>query len=135
MSQTGEREMALDAYLTKYLLIHISAECEHKIKEMIIKRVSKSADAGLISYVDKRTDIRDLSIGSIKGKILKPLKIPADDIFDRLDERIKQSYANIHENRNLAAHGKDINMSFDEVVRAYDDVQQVLSTIDTAINP
>ena len=135
MSQAGTQEIPIGDYLTKYLLIHISAECEHKIKEMIMERAKKSLDSGLISYIDKIIHIRALNTGDIKGNILRPLEVPEDNVFDRLDDRVKQSYCNIHENRNKAAHGEEIKMSFDEVVTAYDDVQQVLSAINTVINP
>lgn len=134
MDKDDMEETPLGSYLTKYALIHICAEYEREIKDIVIKRAAKSNDDGLVAYVERRVDIRDLCFGAIRGNILKPFKVNDTHIFDGLGKEI-QAYNNLVTNRNEAAHGGDIRMSFSEVVSAYEDSKRVLCALSDVVNP
>ena len=135
LDKTNSWGTDLETYLTKYTLIHICAECEYEIKAMIKKRASKCHDLELTSYVEERADIRDLRIHSIKGNILGKFSQKYSDIFiKQLDDKIISDYSNIIINRNLAAHGNDIHMSFSNVINAYSSVKTILNTLSGTIS-
>ena len=102
---------------------------------MIRKRAYKCHDAELTSYVEGRTDIRDLRIRSIKGNILDKFSEEYSDTFvEQLDDKTITDYGSIIVNRNLAAHGDNIRMSFNNVINAYESVKTILRTLSGTIN-
>lgn len=130
-------EPLLADFLTRYLLIHICAECEKSIKEIIKSRVVKSGDNELVSFVVAKVDVRSLRINDIRKNILKPFSERCVNLFNsKLREKadLESKYQNIVENRNQAAHGGTLQMSFNELRDSYRSVRDVVMAISDAIN-
>ena len=93
-------------------------------------------DTDLTSYVMKNTHLRGLKIKSLKEGVLNNFNAQYSKTFNnKLSDQILQEYSNIVTNRHLAAHGGDINMTFDEVSKAFESVKCVLDTLSNILNP
>jgi hypothetical protein len=137
LSTTNSNDTEIDSFLTRYLLVYICGEYEKEIKEIIKRRVDKTDDKELASFVAEKVDVRSLRISDIKGNILKPFSEKCVKFFDSKirggDSEIK--YQNIVENRNLVAHGETVNMTFKELNESYKLATDVVKAISDAINP
>ena len=136
LENTKTKGTTLESYLTKYLLISICAEYEKEIKRIVHRKAINPSNDDLTSFIIKKTDVRSLRISELKGNILKLFNdsypITFQNSLDQTDSTLK--YSNIVENRNLAAHGESINMSFDEVVDTYESAEVVLQIFSNVLN-
>lgn len=134
---TNSNDTEIDSFLTQYLLVYICGEYEKEIKEIIKRRVDKTGDRELASFVAEKGDVRSLRIGDLRGNILKPFSDKCAKLFDSkikgTDSEIK--YQNIVENRNLVAHGESVNMTFKELSESYRLATDVVKAVSDAINP
>jgi len=140
LHNTNSRGSEIETYLTKYLLILICSNYEKRIRELIIERVKRTNDMDLVSFVDKtyRSSLRSLRLSELRGNFLKRfsekyLKDFDNKIIPNNDTAIK--YGNIVENRNAAAHGGDVNMTFRELVESIKIAETVISTLAEILCP
>lgn len=135
LKQTKTKGTQLESYLAKFLLISISAEYEKEYRRIVSTKAKKNGSNQLASFIIKKTDVRSLKIGDIKGNILNLFDENYPKEFQkRLDDSSATKYNNIIENRNLAAHGESIHMSFDEVVKTYQSAEEVLTIFSDVMN-
>ena len=127
----------MEAHLAKYLLVYICGEYEKKIKDIVRRKAAKSGNSDLISYVVNKTPVRRYTLSDLRSDILKQFNERYATIFhQKLDGTVAaQRYSNIITNRNLAAHGEDINMSFDEIIGTYQDAEYVLDVFSSILKP
>ncbi len=121
----------IEDYLTKFLLVYVCGEYEKEIKQMINQRVIKTGDRELSSFVSNKIDVRSLYLRDIRGNILKHFSADVRDSFNAIISGTESElrYHNIIENRNLAAHGEPINMTFPEFIQSYKLAGDILKAI------
>ena len=125
----------LEVCLTGFILIHICAECEERIKEIIQKKIKSGRYASIVPHLPNSFDIRDLHTGRLSKNILKYFNPKYPDLFrKKLDNKTIAEYDNILINRNLAAHGQTLHMSFDEVIKTYGCYDDVLNAFSQTLN-
>ena len=136
IQKTNSQGTPLESHLTKYLLIYICAEYEKEFRKIVQRKAVNNGDHELASFIVKRTDVRSLKIKDLKNNILNLFNENHSASFQELLEKSDavNKYHNIVENRNLAAHGESINMSFDELLKTYEDATEVLNIFSKILN-
>lgn len=136
LDRTGSRSTVIESHLARFMLVHICGHYEAEIAAIISKRVKMSGDEGVASYVasllERRTPIHPDSLrGVLRGfgpECLKRFRRDAG----RVD--ILQ-YTNVVDNRNRSAHGKYIQVTFDEVCAYHDGAKRVIVAFGNALSP
>lgn len=136
LKNTKTSGTSLESYLTKYLLISICAEYEKEIKRIVRRKAINPTNEDLTSFIIKKTDVRSLRICDLKNNILRLFNDSYPIKFQELLNGMNyvSKYSNIVENRNLAAHGESVNMSFDELIKTYESAENVLKVFSTVLN-
>lgn len=136
LKKTNTEGTPLEAYLTKYLLIHIGAEYEKEFRRIVQRRAINNGDHELASFVIKKIDVRSLRTRDLKANILDLFNERHSESFQKLLDKTPATskYQNIITNRNLAAHGEPINMSFNELITTYESATEVLNIFSSILN-
>lgn len=126
----------IESILTKYLLVYICGAYETEIKKMVAERAAKAGDKELESFIRStiRT-FRSLRIEDIRGSLLGRFSDGYKSSFDSkiLGTEAATRFSNIILNRHSLAHGREINITFDELVESYYKAEQVLNAIKEAL--
>lgn len=127
----------IKSYLTEFLLIRICAEYEKEIKRIIVNRTELTGDMELASFMKQKGDVRDLSTSALKGNILKPFSQKYGDLFDKMvaGTEYETRYNNIITNRNKAAHGGIVNMTFEELIQSYPLAKRIMDSMSKILTP
>lgn len=131
--ETNSKGTEIESYFTKYLLILISACFEEEIERIFIQRAEKSSDEFLIHYFKNEIPNKLKSVGI--GKLSNFIQRFGEEYKTKFIQEISTSqeatqYSNLITNRHAVAHEtKSINMSYDEVVQAYQDSNVILDKI------
>lgn len=133
---TNAKGTEVESFLTQFLLVNICGEFEKDIKEMLFDRADKCGDPDVASYIKNSFDGRSIKLGDIKGTILKKFNDKHGKTFD---EKLKLGdaevcYNNIIENRDSSAHGRSVNMSFDELIASYYPAKRVMTAMFEVLN-
>lgn len=119
----------IEAYLTQYLLILISATVEEEIEKIVAMRASKTKDKHIESFVNSCCGdmFKSFSSGQIAG-ILGRFGPEYKEKFKKKVSGLKaqQLYDNIISNRHSTAHKSGSNVSFHELVNSYEQGHIVL---------
>ncbi|MFH0830069.1 MAG: HEPN domain-containing protein [Candidatus Aenigmatarchaeota archaeon] len=132
LENTKTKGTEIEPMITKHLLVHICGEYEKEIKNMIIQRVAvMTTDEKITSFVEKTIKyFRCLKIKDIKGLLGRFSESYKDAFSCKIDDtEFMDRFGNIVANRDLAAHGGNINTTFDEVVESYAKAEPVLDAI------
>jgi hypothetical protein len=131
LSITNSKDTEIEGFLIRFLLVRMCAEYEKEIEQLVVRRAEKSGDREIISYIEKTVDVRNIKVGSIKGNILRRFgEECANSFWEKVDNTEEgQRYDNILENRNQAAHGGVVNMTFRELVESHEFAKKVLTAL------
>ena len=116
------------------MLVHICGHYEIEIFRIITDRVQRSGDDGVSSYVasllDHRVPIHPSSLkGALRGFGAECLDKFLQDVgYDDL-----RQYRAIVENRNKSAHGRPIQVTFDDVCARHVNAKRVIYTFGRAL--
>lgn len=129
------RGTELESYLTKFLLISITGRFEEDIKRILLARICSCNDQQLTKYVEKKfLRHKHLKLPDIRGEILTKFD---GNLKIKFDKQIKgdpeTNYNNIVDNRNSAAHGRSIQLTFRDTVMAYGEAQKVIGALEDAL--
>lgn len=127
ISSLQKRDPKIESFLTSYLLILIAIYFEREIKQMVIVTVPTKTGCKKLNYYFEKTS------GS-KPKGLKTSQLPEflgnfggncrknfeARCQDKKNSRAVAGYNNIIANRHNAAHQETVNMTFKEVIDAYE---------------
>jgi hypothetical protein len=133
---TGAKGTEIESILTKYLLVYICGAYETEIKSMITLRAAKTGDKEVESFVKNTIKtFRSLKLDDIRGKLLGRFSDGCKSLFDSEIKNTEAAtrYSNIITNRHLVAHGREINITFDELVISYQKAGDVLAAIRDAL--
>ena len=133
---TGTKGTEIESILTKYLLVYICGAYETEIKKMVAERAAKAGDKELESFIRSTIKtFRSLSIEDIRGSLLGRFSDGYKSSFDSkiLGTEAATRFSNIILNRHSLAHGKEINITFDELVESYYKAEEVLIAIKEAL--
>lgn len=136
LDNTGSKGTEIESILTKYLLVYICGIYETEIKKMVIQRVAKAGDKELESFVKNTIKtFRSLKMEEIRGNLLGRFSDSCKTIFDDkiLGTEAGTRFTNIVINRHSIAHGKEINITFDELEESYYKAETVLTAIQEAL--
>lgn len=128
----------IEAYLTRYILILISASFEEEFEKMFVERCRKSNDQFVISYMETVISDKLKSVG-IK-KLSHFIKAFGGNYSDKFIREVSQTpmctyYSNLIENRHKVAHETaQVNMTFPEVVESYGKCHMIIETVYDIIN-
>ena len=125
---SGTIEVEIESLLTRSLLILIYAEFERAIKNLIKKRCSSIADDSVKNFAVGCTDrvFRGLRIDEMAGLLGQFDKSCKETFTHRLDQKTKDMYNNVLNNRHQVAHGKGSAVTFREVKQYYEHAHVVL---------
>ena len=128
------RDLQIQNFLTRYLIIQISGEYEKEIKKTVSKRISSSNDSELISFIDETIDrIRNFKMGDLKG-ILNKFDTRRGELFESwVTPEHATLYSNIIENRNFSAHGQPTQMTLDELIESHKKAKTVIKQFQHAL--
>ena len=132
LEKTNTKGTEIEDYLTKYLLVHICGCYENEIKNIAMKRASQANDKEVEEFVKNSIKkLRSFRISDITGNILGNFSDKYKAHFNSLIKgtEMETRFSNLVENRHLFAHGKDINMTFDELVVSYNQSHEILDKI------
>jgi len=126
---------SVSGYLTQYVLIAFSADLERELKIIICEILERNSTPFLSAFITNtlgsiisRTKKRELAdtVGMFgNDKREKFLKIVDDEVFAR--------YQNYLVNRDEAAHGKSINLTWADIQRIVEDGEKVMLAFREAI--
>ncbi|MCX5802135.1 MAG: HEPN domain-containing protein [Proteobacteria bacterium] len=136
LDNTGSKGTEIESILTKYLLVYICGAYETEIKKMVTQRAAKAGDKELVSFVRSTIKtFRSLKMDDIRGNLLGRFCDSYKAIFDSkiIGTEAEARFTNIVLNRHLVAHGREINITFDELVESYYKASTVLNTIKEAL--
>lgn len=121
-------EIEIQNLLTQSLLILIYAEFERAIKNLIKKRCSSISDDAVKNFVVGCTDnvFRGLHIDAMAGLLGRFDKSCKETFTNRLDQKTKEMYNNILNNRHRVAHGEGSSVTFRDVEQSYEHAHVVL---------
>lgn len=132
---TNTRQTVIESQLTKFLLVHMCGYYEVEIVEIMSRRVQRSGDRGVASYVtsllERRAPIHPDSLKDILsgfgGGCLNKFRQGAksDDL---------RRYKNVVLNRNKSAHGRYVNVTFDDICEHHASAKRVISAFERALD-
>lgn len=138
LKETDSYNTPIEAYLTRYLLVLISASFEEYIEKIFIERGSKSADVFVTEYFKSEMPNKLKSVGITKiSEFLKKFGSNYRRKFqDEVSVTIEATlYSNIISNRHKVAHETEVpSMTFREVVDAYRRCNCILDKITDILN-
>ncbi len=119
----------IEAYLTQYLLILISATIEEEIEKIVAMRASKTKDWHIESFVNSACGdmYRSYSSGTIAGLLGRF----GSDYKEKFKYKVgglkaQQLYDNIISERHDTAHKSGSNITLHELVNSYEEGHIVL---------
>lgn len=122
----------IELFLVQYLLVRICAELEDRVPVLFERRCSRGTDAQLtqfaiktVHYVTKRFAIQDLGI------VLKRFDDGYHKHFNKavIANNSHLAWDSIYNNRHAVAHGAGIQMTFNDLSKAYGDCLSVLDAL------
>lgn len=136
LDRAGLRHTIIENQITRFMLVHICGHYEVEIVGIISSRVQRSGDSGVVSYVESTLDHRaPVHPSSLRG-VLKRFGTECLDRFHRAaDDSDLWKYRNMVENRNRSAHGKRIQVTFDEVCTYHAGAKRVIGAFGHALDP
>lgn len=132
LANTGSKGTEIESILTKYLLVYICGAYETEIKKMVVQRAGKTGDKELESFVRNTIKtFRSLRMKDIRESLLGRFSDVCKATFDGkiLGTEAETRFTNIILNRHSIAHGREIHMTFDELVDSYYKAEVVLTAI------
>lgn len=125
----------IEAYLTRYLLILISASFEEEIEKIITKRISKANDRHIESFAKSslQKTFRSIYTSEIAGLLGRFGPDYQTRFQFRLNAESVTVYNNIIRNRHITAHQSGSNITFKELVDSYEKAHSVLDAISETI--
>lgn len=116
------------------MLVHICGHYEVEIVRIISDRVLKSGDVGVSSYIasllERRAPIHPDSLMSVLRGFGAECLGEFRQSVERADLR---QYTNLVENRNKSAHGRRIQVTFDEVCAHHPSAKRVIDAFGHAL--
>ncbi len=132
LTETNTFGTEIEAYLTNYLLILISATIEEEIEKIVAMRASKTKDRHVESFVNSCCGdmYRSYNTGTITG-LLGRFGSDYKEQFKRKVSGLKaqQLYDNIITDRHKTAHKSGSNITFLELVDSYEKGHIVLDAL------
>ena len=128
-------EIEIESLLTQSLLILIYAEFELAIKNLIKKRCSSISDDSVKNFVVGCTDsvFRGLKIDEMAG-LLGRFDESCKETFTRgLNQKTRDMYNNILNNRHRVAHGEGSPVTFRDVKQSYEQAHVLLDCFREAL--
>lgn len=117
------------------MLVHICGHYEMEIVGIMSRRVQRSGDGGVASYVTSLLERRaPIHPDSLKD-ILRGFGGGCLDKFSRgarPDDLLR--YKNIVVNRNKSAHGRYVNVTFDDVCKHHASAKRVINAFERALD-
>jgi hypothetical protein len=127
----------LESFLAVNLIVGIVAECEDRVHWLFATRAARLKDYASQGFVFEAVDrtVRSLKTPEL-AECLSWFSPNTKQVFLQYvssDSGKRSAYNNLIENRNLAAHGSSLEMTFEEVVAAREAVGFVLSGVEKAL--
>ncbi|MCI4319699.1 MAG: hypothetical protein L3K23_06180 [Thermoplasmata archaeon] len=137
MADLDDHNGEIESYLTLNLVVGIAAECEYNIQRLFSSRAARRDDMLSQSFV---FEVVGRTVRSLKtSELAACLSWFGSDSKAKFVESLgkdrakETAYNNLIENRNLAAHGESMNMTFEEVVTAREAVVFVMDSVSRAL--
>lgn len=137
LNATNTKGTKIESFLTQFLLIRICGIYEKEIKSIMDQRVNKYGDVELASFVMKTfRAYQHVKLDDIRGKILKKF---GDDNIKSFNQKISGTkaeiwYGTLLSNRESAAHGGIINLTFDDLIKYHSEAKNVIITLAEVLN-
>ena len=128
LDNTGCRNTEIEIYIARYLQVMICASYEGKIKEIIAEKMSRTRKSYIQSFANSymKNLLRSIKTGDL-GEILNKFGSKYREKFiakinQTVETQRAQTYFNnIVTERHITAHDAGSSMTFDELVRMYND--------------
>lgn len=136
LDNTRAKGTEIESILTKYLLVYICGAYEIEIKRMVTQRAGKTGDREIESFVmNTIKTFRSLRMRDIRENLLGRFSDGCKAAFDSkvTGTEAETRFTNIILNRHSIAHGREIHMTFDELVESYYKAGTVLTAIKDAL--
>ena len=122
--------------LTEFLIVKICGYYEKEIERIFFKRISKSCDKQTISFFKSKFESwRHLKLENIIGELLGKYDENYKKEFNKLvDPFDKEKYNSLVTNRDLIAHGKNIETTFHEICLYHQAALNIFECLDNVLN-
>lgn len=132
LQKTLDVDSEVVSHFTSYLCVRTSGYVESSVKIILREYVtSKTSDPRLVNLVDARLK---RTMNPRKGAILNLTREFGKDWRDNLKGEIEgelvKSLEDIVDKRNDIAHGKDVDLSLNDLKRYFEDAKRVVEIID-----
>ena len=123
-------------YLIAYCVVRASGTIEVTYKNIIFDYLTTGAQSETVVYLEKM--ILESSSNPNTGNIsnlLQSVSVPWKDLFDQgvKEDNIKSDVNSLVQLRNDFAHGKNINISIDTVLRYFESATKMLYILDNIV--
>ena len=135
LDRTNTRNTVIETQLTKFMLVHICGHYEMEIIGIVSRRVQRSGDGGVASYVASLLKRGAPIHPDALKSVLKGFGGGCLDVFCRgtkSDDLFQ--YKNIVLNRNKSAHGQDVSVTFDDVREHHASAKRVINAFERALD-
>lgn len=117
------------------MLVHICGHYEVEIVRIILERIRKSGDMGAVSYVTSLLERRaPVHPSALKGVLRGFGAECLDKFLQGVGSIDLRKYENIVENRNRSAHGRRIQVTFNEVCAEHPSAKRVIDAFGHALD-
>ena len=137
LDSTNARNSEIESYLVSHIIVLVIAEYEMLLEKMILKRVGRTNDAHVQSFVHKSLDkffrsIKVTEISGLLGRFGEDYKKSFQDAAANIQPAISR-YGNILQSRHAIAHEASLNMTWAELEISFNESKLVLSAIANAL--
>lgn len=126
-----EDDWELKANWAKYLCVMVSGHIEITIRTLLFKYCDDKASPFVVNYVSASLkDFQNPKFWKIEDLLRKFNPDWAESLTNDLDESVKSSIGSIVKNKNLIAHGNDVDITFHRLFNYYKDALILLDKVE-----
>jgi hypothetical protein len=121
----------IESFLTRYLLILISAAFEEEIERIVVTRAARAGDPHITAFVQSAIGnvFRSVKTSEIAGLLKRFGGNYKDEFQAKLDPKTETFFNNIIINRHKTAHESGSDITMIELIQFYEEGHKVLDVL------
>lgn len=135
--ENNPSDTELASYLTAYMVILVYTYIEEEVIEIISSLFSSSVTRGYEKFTTDAINrlLRSIKTSEIKDFLNNYIDSNCKENFSKnIEGNLETAFNNIIYNRHMAAHQGHCNMTYQELIKHYNDAQRVLEELRKAIS-
>lgn len=124
----------IEDFLVRSLIVYMCGEYQNEIRYIITQRAGRLGDRDLANFVGSINRTQRIGLRHLRKDVLKEFNCECLLYFDERVKDVKDRYDSIVSNRNSAAHGGVITMTFGELKESHSSAKQLLDALRDALD-